>query len=194
MEEKELTQRLYAMFDATIPILEKMERGFQTQNQAMLLEGENEFVEILTSNLSFAEKIVTEGHKSEADKKFLSQLVHLQGIGLAVRGLIAKNKTILRRNVVLSVKAVAEIMEVTAVMKAQLRDTRDFVLTRNPLLKESIKSGMDKIIGMADEYAMKHEERLVKGMCMPAASYLYLDIISSVKRIAKELVGFSERV
>ncbi len=194
MEEKELTQRLYDMFDATIPILEKIEKGFLTQNQAMLLEGEGEFVKILTSNLSFAEKIMSQGQKSEADKRFLGQLTHLQGIALALRGLIAKDKTILRRNVTLSVKAIGEVMELTAVVKAQVRDTRDFVLTRNPLLKESIRSGSEKIIRMVDEYGEQHQERLLSGTCMPAASYLYLDIIGSIKRIAKELVGFSERV
>ena len=53
---------------------------------------------------------------------------------------------------------------------------------------------MEKIIEMADKYSLMHEERLITGACMPKASYLYLDIIGSIKRIAQELVSFSERV
>ena len=68
------------------------------------------------------------------------------------------------------------------------------ILTKNPLLKSNIASGMERIVKMADEYALVHEERLVTGMCVPKASYLYLDIIDSIKRIAKELVSFSEKI
>ena len=194
MEEKELTQRLYEMFEATMPALENITSGFLTQNQTMLQKGEAQFVEILSSNLSFAEKIITEVQKNEVDKRFLSLLVPLQTIALAMRSLIAKKKTVLLRDVIFGVKAITEVTELLAIMKTQFRDTRDLILTKNPLLKENIKSGMERITEMADEYALVLEERLITGACMPKASYLYLDIIGSIRRIAKELVSFSERV
>jgi Na+/phosphate symporter len=194
MEEKELTQRLYEMFEATMPALENITSGFLTQNQTMLQKGEAQFVEILSSNLSFAENIITEGLKNEVDKRFLSLLVPLQTIALAMRNLIAKKKTVLLRDVIFGVKAITEVTELLTIMKTQFRDTRDLILTKNPLLKENIKTGMERITEMADEYALVHEERLTTGACMPKASYLYLDIIGSIRRIAKELVSFSERV
>lgn len=194
MEEKEFTQRLYNMFDATIPALESIEKGFVTQNQTILRQGETQFVEILSSNLSFAEKIITETQKNEVDKKFLNLLVPLQKIALAMRSLMAKEKMILLRDVVFGLRAITEITELLRVMKTQFRDTRDLIITRNPTLKENIKSGMENISEMADKYVLMHEERLITGVCMPKASYLYLDIIGSIKRIAKELVGFSERL
>lgn len=194
MEEKELTQWLYGMFDATIPVIEDIENGFLTQNQTMIQQGEAKFVEILSSNLSFAEKIITEGKKNEVDRKFLSLLVPLQEIALAVRSLAAKKKTILMRDVVFSVKAITEITELLALVKTQIRNTRDLILTGNPLLKESIQSGMEKIIEMAGKYTLMHEERLTTGVCMPKASYLYLGIVGSIKKVARELVSFSERI
>jgi Na+/phosphate symporter len=194
MEEKEFTQRLYNMFDATIPALESIEKGFVTQNQTILRQGETQFVEILSSNLSFAEKIITETQKNEVDKKFLNLLVPLQKIALAMRSLMAKEKMILLRDVVFGLRAITEITELLRVMKTQFRDTRDLIITRNPTLKENIKSGMENISEIADKYVLMHEERLITGVCMPKASYLYLDIIGSIKRIAKELVGFSERL
>ncbi len=194
MEEKELTKWLHEMFQATIPALENIERGFVTQNQTMLQQGETQFVEILTSNLAFAEKIITEKQKNEVDKKFLSQLVPLQEIALAMRSLIAKKKTILLRDVIFGVKAITEIAELLTVMKTQFRDTRDLIITKNPILRENIKSGMERITGMTDEFAAAHEGRLITGACMPKASYLYLDIIGSIKRIAQELVSLSEKI
>jgi Na+/phosphate symporter len=194
VEEKELTQRLYEMFEATMPALENITNGFLTQNQTILQQGEAQFVEILSSNLSFVEKIIAKRQKNEVDKRFLSLLVYLQKIALAMRTLIAKKKTVLMRDVIFSVKAITEIMDLFTVMKAQFRDTRDLILTKNPILKEDIKSGMERITEMADEYTLVHGERLITGVCMPKASYLYLDIIGSIRRIAQELVSFSERI
>src|SRR4030042_562022 len=109
MEEKELTQKLYEMFEAAMPSLENITNGFLTQNQTMLHKGKAQFVEILSSNLSFANKIIMEGQKNDVDKKFLSLLIHLQKIASAVTSLMAKEKTILRGNIILSVKAITEI-------------------------------------------------------------------------------------
>ena len=194
MEEKELTQKLDEMFEAAMPSLENITNGFLTQNQTMLQKGKTQFVEILSSNLSFANKIIMEGQKNDVDKRFLSLLIPLQKIASAVTSLMAKEKTILRGNIILSVKAITEITDLLTVMKTQFRDTRDLIITKNPLLKESIKSGMERIIEMADKYTLVHQERLITGASTPMDSYLYLDIVSSIKRVAQELVSFSERI
>ena len=194
MEEKELTQKLYEMFEAAMPSLENITNGFLTQNQTMLQKGETQFVEILSSNLSFANKIIMEGQKNDVDKRFLSLLIPLQKIASALTSLMAKEKTILRGNIILSVKAITEITDLLTVMKTQFRDTRDLIITKNPLLKESIKSGMERIIEMADKFTLVHQERLITGASTPMDSYLYLDIVSSIKRVAQELVSFSERI
>jgi Na+/phosphate symporter len=194
MEERELMQWLYEMFDAALPALENMTNGFLTQNQTMLQKGETQFVEILTSNLSFAEKIITEGQKNDAEKRFLTLLIPLQKSASAVKNLMAKQKMTLRCDVIFSVRAITEITELLTIMKTQFRDTRDLILTKNPLLKEKIKSGMERIIEMDDKYTLVHQERLVTGASTPKASYLYLDIIGSIKRVAQELVSFSERI
>ncbi len=194
MEEKELTQKLYEMFEAAMPSLENITNGFLTQNQTMLQKGKTQFVEILSSNLSFANKIIMEGQKNDVDKRFLSLLIPLQKIASAVTSLMAKEKTILRGNIILSVKAITEITDLLKVMKTQFRDTRDLIITKNPLLKESIKSGRERIIEMADRFTLVHQERLITGASTPMDSYLYLDIVSSIKRVAQELVSFSERI
>lgn len=194
MEERELTQRLYEIFEATMPALENISKGFITQDQAMLKQGEQHFAAILSSNLSSFENIAVKEQKDEVDKRFLGLLVPLQNIALAVRNLAAKKKTILSNNIMLSVKATMEITELSTAMKKQFRDAKDFILTRNPVLKENIRAGMERIIEMADAAALMHEGRLITGACMPKASYLYLPLIASFKRVAEELVNFSEMI
>ncbi len=194
MEEQELTQKLHEIFETTTPALENISTGFLRQDQAMLQQGEQQFVAILSSNLSFFEKIASKEQKNEIDKRFLSLLVPLQKIALAVRNLTARMRTILSHNVMLSVKATMEITELLTAMKKQFRDTKDFILTKNPILKENIRSDMEKTIEMADRCALVHEGRLIAGACMPKASYLYLSLISSFKGVAEELANFSENL
>jgi Na+/phosphate symporter len=194
MEEKELVQRLHEIFEATMPALENISKGFLTQDQAILKKGEQQFAAILSSNLSSFENVAAKEQKDEVDKRFLGLLIPLQNIALAVRNLAAKKKAILSNNIMLSVKAVMEITELSTAMIKQFRDTKDFILTRNPVLKDNIRTGMERIIEMADEAALMHEGRLITGACMPKTSYLYLPLIASYKRIAEELVNFSEMV
>ncbi len=194
MEEKELTQKLYEMFESVIQSLDNIAKGFLAQDQSILQKGESQFIEVLSSNTEFAEKIIRDGTKSAADEKFISLLVPLQEIALAVRNLISKKKAILQRRVIFSVKAIMEITELFNAMKQQFTDTKDYIFTKNPTLKENIKSGKDKIIKMADEFDMMHQERLIAGICGTKASYLYVSLIGSFKTVAKELVRFSEKI
>jgi len=170
MEEKELTQRLHEMFEAVMPALENIEKGFLTRDQTMLEKGQAQFVEMLTLSLPFAEEVIAQKQKNEVDIRFLNLLVALQQIASAMKSLMAKQKMILRRDVIFSVKAITEITDLIIVVKAQFRDTRDFILTEDPLLKEKIKSGMERISEMADKLISVHRKRLITGASTSKAS------------------------
>lgn len=194
MEEKELTQMLYEMFNETMPVLESIKHGFMIQNQAILTEAETKFIRILTSNLPFAEKLIKERPKDEIEKKFLKLLPHLQLIAMVVRNLINTKKKKIASDVLFSDKALHEISDIYTLMQAQFVDTKDFILTKNPDLKMDITTAMAKIYKMAGECVLEHEDRLISGLCMPKASYLYLVIIDSIKRISGELTSFSQEL
>jgi len=194
MDDKDLAQRLYNMLDEALKSFEFISEGFLAQNKDMLEKGESQFIDILSKNLEFAEGIVREGKKNEVDEKFLTLIIPLQEIALAVRNLISKEKAILERNVIFSMKAVMEITELFNAMKKQFIDTKDYILTKNPALKESIANTKEKIIKMVDEYASMHQERLITGFFGVKASYLYLSLLGSFKTVAKELVDFSQMV
>lgn len=194
MNEKEITKRLYDMFEGALKSFDYISEGFITQNRILLEKGEAQFIEILSSNLDFAEDIIRHGKKTGAEEKFLSLIIPLQEIALAVRNLIAKEKAILERNVIFSMKAVMEITELFSAMKKQFTDTKDYIFTKNPALKENIATTKDKIIEMVDEYASMHHERLITGFFGIKASYLYLSLIGSFKTVAKELFEFSEKI
>jgi len=193
MENKELVQRFIEVFDSVIPIIEDVKKGFFTQNHSILEEGRSKFEEAVKSRVPYAEKIIEEKDKDETAKKYVDLFITIQSVALAVENLINKMKTKVELKILFSEKALSEIRELYDVFQTQLRDTRDYILTRNPHLKEKIMAAKERLIELAREYDLVHQQRLITGICMPKASYLYIDMTDSLKRIARGLADFAEK-
>jgi Na+/phosphate symporter len=194
MEEKELNQRLYKMFKEMLLVLESVKQGFLAQNQTTLTEAETKLSGILTSNLPFTEDLVKKETKNEVEKKYLNLLPHLQLMAVTLRNLINEKKKKIELNLLFTDKAINEIKELYTLMQTQFQDTTDYILTTNPHLRTHIRTGMERLFEGADEYAIGHETRLITGVCMPKASYLYLAIVDCIKGVSKELTIFSEKL
>ncbi len=194
MEEKELMQRFLDVFETATPILDELKKGFFAQKAAIIQDCEKKFGDLLISRVPYVEKIIGEKEKSEADKKYVRLLPALQTIALAIENLMYKMEAKVASNILFSEKALSEIRELYGLMQEQFRDTKDYVITRNPSLKQSIRQHMEKTFQLIEELAIVHQNRLITGICMPQASYLYLDITDSLKRISRGLVDFSDKV
>jgi Na+/phosphate symporter len=65
-----------------------------------------------------------------------------------------------------------------------LANARDLVLAPNILVARHMAEAEAALEKMADEYATRHEERLIEGLCAPKASQLYIQMIDAFKGIA----------
>jgi Na+/phosphate symporter len=194
MEEKELNQRLHEMFKEMLLVLESTKQGFLAENQMLLKEAETKLTRILTSNLPFTEELVKKETKDEFETKYLNLLPHLQLMAVTVRNLINEEKKKIESSHLLTDKAVNEIKELFTLMQTQFDDTVDYILTRNPHLRMHIRTGMESLFDRADDYATEHQVRLIAGVCMPKASYLYLAIVDCIKDVSRELASFAEKL
>jgi Na+/phosphate symporter len=194
MEEKRLVERFSDVFVKTISILDNIKKGFFTQKLDVVRENKAQFREILKSRVPGVQKIIEEKDKTEAQKQYLALIPLFQTIGLALENLISKMETKVELKILFSEKALSEIKGLYAILEEQFQDTKDYITTKNLVLKAEIKAGWGKIFKAADEYAIIHQGRLIAGVCMPQASYLYLDIVDSIKRISRGLIDFSEKV
>jgi Na+/phosphate symporter len=194
MEEKRLVERFNDEFVKTIPILDNIKKGFLTQNLGIMKENKAQFREMLKSRVASVQKIIEETNKTELQKQYLILIPSFQTIGLALENLISKMETKVELKILFSEKALAEIKELYTILEEQFRNTRDYIATKNPVLKTEIKTGWEKIFKTIDEYAVIHQGRLIAGICVPQASYLYLDIVDSIKRISRGLIDFVEKV
>ena len=194
MEERELLQRFHEILEVSLPVIENAYKGFITQKPALLKESKEKFKEILTSKLSYVEKIVGDKEKDEFEKKFVVLLPSFQMVGLAIQNVISNMEIKVEANILFSQKGLDEIKDLLAASFELVRDVRDYTVTKNPHLLTKIKEVKEKIIKTINEFSNVHENRLITGVCMPKASFLYLDITDSIKRIARGLVDFAEKV
>ncbi len=194
MDEKELMWRFRDVFETSEPILDDLEKGFFSQQASIIQECEKKFGDLLISRVPYAEKLIGEKQKTEADMTYVRLLPALQTIALAIENLMYKMESKIVSNILFSEKALSEIRALFHIMRDQFRDTKDYVITKNPALKEAIRMQMDKMFTMIEELAIVHQNRLITGICMPQASYLYLDITDSLKRISRGLVDFVNKV
>ncbi|MCX5812015.1 MAG: hypothetical protein NT178_05650 [Proteobacteria bacterium] len=194
MEEKEMTQRFYGSFEYMALMLEDVKKGFFTQNVNLLKENKKKLKEEIKERASFAEKVVAEEDKDAIQKKYIGLLVSFQEIVLSFDNLINKMKKKVEADILMTNKALAEIEELFNIMYAQFVDTRDYIATKNQHLRKEIKSSREKLIELAEKFDPIHQQRLITGICMPRASYIYIGITQSLKRISKGLADFSEKV
>jgi len=191
MEEREITERICNLFEETVPILNNIYRGFVGQKINLLKESRTKFRESLKERLPGIEKVVEQKDKTEAEQKFLTALPHLQRVALALDSLLDKMEIKVESNVLFTDKALDEIKQLIVAVGAEFIDVKDFCFTRNPVLKKQIESDLDKVTKMIDEFDHVHQNRLITGVCMPQASYLYIDMTDSLKRMSRELAAFA---
>jgi len=193
MEEQELTNRFCSLFEETLPILTNIYKGFAGQKINLLKESRSKFREVWKNRLPAVEKLIGDTEKNEVEKKFVALLPHLQRVALAIDNLVYKMEIKVETHILFSQKALDEIKQLMVAVGTEFTDVKDYCMTKNPVLKEQIRTDMEKIRKMIYEFEMVHQNRLITGVCMPKASYLYIDMTDSLKRMAKELGDFAEK-
>jgi Na+/phosphate symporter len=193
MEEREITDRINKLFEETVPILNNIYRGFVSEKINLLKESRLKFRESLKKRLPGVEKLIEDKDKNEAVKSFVIALPHLQRVALALDNLVDKMEIKVETSVLFSQKALDDIKQLMVAVGAAFTDVKDYCMTKNPILKEQIQADMENIRKMIDEFEIIHQNRLITGVCLPKASYLYIDMTDSLKRMAKELAAFADK-
>jgi Na+/phosphate symporter len=193
MEQRDITDRVSKLFEETVPILHNIYRGFVGQKIHLLKESKLAFRESLKKRLPGIEKLVEDKDKNEAVKRFVIALPHLQRVALALDNLVDKMETKVEANVLFTEKALDEIRQLMVAVGAEFTNIKDYCMTKNPLLKIQIQADMEKVSKMIDDFDTIHQNRIITGVCVPKASYLYIDMTDSLKRMARELVAFADK-
>ncbi len=107
----------------------------------------------------------------------------LQKIRYSVDKMTGSIRNKIDEGVLFSDKAVVELKDFFNAVLEGLRNIHDLILTRNPVLIKHIIQQVEEFESTARKYAEEHEERLIKGICLPKSSLIYLLILDSLKDI-----------
>ena len=194
MEEREIIDRISKAFEETVPILNNIYKGFVFEKINLLKESRLKFRESVKGRLPVVEKLIEEKDKNEAAKRFVTALPHMQRVALALDSLLDKMEIKVEGNILFTQKAHDEIKQLMLAVGTEFTDVKDYCTTGNPVLKEQIRADMEKVRKMIDEFDLIHQNRLITGVCMPQASFLYIDMTDSLKRMAYELAAFADKI
>ncbi len=192
MDEQAIMERICKVFEDTVPVLHNIYKGFMGQKLNLLKESRATFRESLKAVRPNVAEIIEDKDKSEAEQMFLTALPHLQRIALALDNLLDKMEVKVEGNILFTDKALDEIKQLMIAVAAEFVNVKDYCSTRNPILKDHIRTNRDKVTNLINEYDSVHQNRLITGVCMPQASYLYIDMTDSLKRMSRELSAFAE--
>jgi Na+/phosphate symporter len=193
MEKQEYQDALQKILGWMTVALDNVKRGLYSHDKQCLAGAQDEFKEMLVAALPLINRITAQPEKNELEKKLLTLVPSLQKIAQAMETVLVRTKTKCGSAILFTEKGMNEIIDVISSVRELARDTSDVIATGNPHLKKTVKTEMERISRMADDFALEHQQRLVLGSCTPQASYLYVDMLDALKRIARELVYLSEK-
>lgn len=130
------------------------------------------------------ERMTELARKDNNLKPYVPVPVHLIDIGEGIEKLSELMDRKIRGGILFSDRAITEITFLLQRLVDILRPASDIILARNEILNRYILESGANIEKRAIEYATLHEERLIEGLCLPAASPLYISMIDEIKDIA----------
>jgi Na+/phosphate symporter len=173
--------------------IDEAKRCLFSRDKRRLAHAEKAFAADLKSSSPLCEALIAKKEKLQGEREFLVLLPSLQRLGIVGKDLLQGVRTTLEAEISLTDKAFGEISEVMALVKDLARDTNDVLATGNARFREYARAEANHAIDRMEEYGLDHEQRLTAGTCSSRASFVYLDIMRSLKTIATELASLAER-
>jgi Na+/phosphate symporter len=193
MNEKEYAQVIAEALESVGRIIEDLKKCLFSRNKRLMNETKKNLATSVKASVPLFEEVMEKKEKNALDQWFIELLPSLQRLGIAVDDLLGGVQIAVDAEISLTDKAFGEISEAMALLKDLARDTNDVLATKNSHFRAYAVSSAEHLLKRTCECGIEHEQRLVVGVCQPKASFLYLDIMDSVKRIAKELGALCEK-
>jgi Na+/phosphate symporter len=193
MNEKEYAQVIAEVLESLGRTIDDLKKCLFSRNKHHMNETKRNVLTSVKASVPLFEEIVEKKEKNALDQAFLELLPSLQRLGIAVNDLLRGVQMTVDADIPLTEKAFSEISEMMALLKDLARDTNDVLATKNSHFRAYAVSSVEHLLQRTYECGLEHQERVVVGACTPKASFLYLDLMDSMKRIGQELGGLCEK-
>lgn len=151
-------------------------------------EEENELISLLSNK---AAKSKMDG---ELIKSLMAVVGHLEMATNGLDGIMQHVKIKVNEGVLFSDKGVSEISHIFRETLDVVKTAGDAIMTKNEVLKKYVIDKYASIAQAVDAYSEEHEDRLIKGVCQPKSSSLYLNIVDSLVKVVWDMKQAVERL
>lgn len=166
-------------------IVEAADNGFRLRRFSYLEHGE-ERCRMLTRKISdFCSRLLQcDADTSTGNRVFLQEA--LKNLDYARYSLEKVLRSIHSKNmagVLFTDKAADELGTLFDGFKYCLKNLYDLFVTGNMVLKKHVEEQLEYYAGLCRNYANEHEDRLIKGVCLPKSSSMYLIILDAMSDV-----------
>ncbi|MGO8820596.1 MAG: hypothetical protein ACLQT6_15150 [Desulfomonilaceae bacterium] len=142
---------------------------------------------LLTTNLACALK-----EPKEMCRTIILFPSHLERIGDFLEGILNCCKIKARDSVPFSEKGLFEVDDLLKFVLEMLKNLRDSIIAPNKYLLNHIISEEKRLDQLCQDLQIGHVDRLLKGICAPRGSSLYLDILESIQALMRHVRTMAE--
>lgn len=151
-------------------------------------EEENELISLLS------DKAAKSNMDGELIKSMMVVVGHLEMATNGLDGILQHVKIKVNEGVLFSDKGVSEISHIFRETLDVVKTAGDAIMTKNEVLKKYVIDKYTSLAQTVDAYSEEHEERLIKGVCQPKSSSLYLNIVDSLVKVVCHMKQAVERL
>jgi len=181
------------MLSGAIYCMDNIYKGFKLSDTEPLekvtcfLDGFREKIPELTEN------IVSEARKDPSAARYVPVPALIGHLQEDVREMTASINRMAQEKILFSDKAISEMEYLFERLIDLIASLKELSTNEKDLTKTHVLNASHAVYKLADDYALSHEERLISGVCTPAASAVYIKILGAVKNISLHIKGIAER-
>jgi Na+/phosphate symporter len=183
---EEVRHELHEIGMGTEQCMVLLQRAFMRNSLEPLNACREKLAAFRNAEPELAKKVKELARKDETKKEYTAILHHLMGICDELAELTDPLEIKIKEKILFSDRAVTEISFLSQNLAELLKATGDLILVKNPTLLRYVVESESMVAKMAIDYATQHEERLIEGLCLPAASPNFLKTLEIFKGIARK--------
>jgi len=184
---KSVLERIGGMCFKAESILNLCMDGFMKHKVDLIDEAMKVSPVIRTEGNELRKLLSDKAKEPSVNKELIKSLMSIVGsVEMAVTGLDAVLRHVrakISEGVLFSDKAVGEIRHLFKETLDILKTANDTLVTKNEVLMKYVVDKYKNLDEIVEGYAEGHEERLIKGLCQPQASPVYLNIMDSIMTV-----------
>lgn len=184
MEVKYSVKEISALFEGMVNCIDYIYKSFNSDDVSVIEKAECVMEDMHERVVALTGAMVKAGKEEPGVRKYVSVPAHIDRIRDNTVRVASCVQRKVEGNIIFSDKAASEVEYLFERLRDIAVHLRQLLDAPSPLVARHIEGSEQAIERDASDFATRHEERLIEGLCMPMASSIYLEMLDAFKNIA----------